>query len=182
MTNCATVCENRSYVYGFEECAILSRCTANISGSDREIGFFNCQLVTDCIAAITSRDMAVGFFLCERLSGCTVVSHGSFVANSIFGFRLSIDLVNCTAFVNSSDHFAVGFLLCRNLTTCTGAGHSPTLAEGRGFERCRTGFGCKSGPTPSSGATFHNCLMAQGTGNPTTNDWANTAAGGWNMP
>jgi len=102
-----------------------------------------------------------------------------------YGFYQCTNLTNCTG-SGSSYGYGCGFSGCTNLTNCTGTGYGTgySYGYGYGFHQCRTGFGNKRGDTASKTSTFYNCLMAQDkTGTiPSSNDWANTSAGGWNNP
>jgi|GEM_PF-3281147 len=165
----------------FLQCKYLSGCR----GNNRSIAggaFSLCDNLTNCIGT----NVANAFLLCNNLTGCVgAVSNTS----SCFAFWRCNRLSHCTgeavATGVAAGHIGVAFWECNNLTSCvgTGIGQAGTLPEvSCGFLRCRTGTGNRNGDTPSTVRTFHNCLMAQGTGNPMTNDWANTAEGGWNMP
>jgi len=157
-------------------------------------GFNRCANLKDCrvtfSTAGSSSDSSLAFTDCTNLIGCAGTDRAAGHTNNMF--------VNCTNLVNCIGTGGTGFANCTNLTNCIGtgndAGHGFNICRhvvscigsaggtGAGFSRCRTGLGNRRGGGEGTGGTFDRCLMAQGTGNPTTNDWANTAEGGWNDP
>ena len=162
--------------------------------------FFACENLINCTGILNlvrtatgggSQMFAMAFHLCVNLTACNgtaifgepAVVNAAFLectnltncaGNGVSGFFNCAGLTGCVGLGST-----IGFFHCMGLTFCVGTGEG---SAGNGFRQCRTGFGNRNGPTPSPGGTFNNCLMAQGTVNPTTNDWDNTAAGGWNMP
>jgi hypothetical protein len=99
-----------------------------------------------------------------------------------YGFYNCNNLTNCTGTVTGTGTtgytvIGYGFYNCNNLTNCTGTGTGTTGSSGYAFHTCRTGLGCKN--KNSVNTSFLSCYMEQSTG---TTAWANTAAGGWNLP
>lgn len=116
------------------------------------------------------------------IKGAVITSGTPPIGNEYFILNVDLSITSTGA----GSGIGTGFSYCNNLTNCTGTGTntstSTNTGAGYGFNQCRTGFGCKNGAIASKTSTFNKCLMAQGTGTPATNDWANTAAGGWNLP
>ena len=178
-------------IVAFHNCTNLTNCTSNSTGRDSRItGFSNCTSLINCIGNSVSTGGTgnnAGFFECSNLTNCTGISDNSTGAVNNSGFRDCRNLTNCTGTgtgAGTGTGNNSGFRDCRNLTNCTGTGTGTGAgaASNSGFRNCRTGFGCRNGPTASSSGAFQHCLMAQSAAIPTTNDWANTAAGGWNDP
>jgi len=192
LTNCTVVEGDVPIRNGFDSCINLTNCASTVSSDGDSNGFVNCANLANCVGTgITSSTSAgssgTGFDNCTNLTNC-VGNGGSSSIGAATGFFECANLTNCTGTGNSSSNFGngglgTGFSRCSNLTFCVGGASSPnTLAtfSFAGFRQCRTGFGNKAlNMTPEGGAD--RCLMAQGSSLPTTNDWANTAAGGWNL-
>jgi len=168
---------NSNYNSVFWGCSNLTNCTASRAGTggNQNTIFRNCSNLTNCTASNTGNASADSAFRdCSNLTNCTGTSTG---IGSVSAFRDCSNLTNCTG-----SSIGIGFWGCSNLVNCTGTGSGLASSNGGGFRQCRTGFGNRNGPTASPMGAFVQCLMAQGTGLPTINDWANTAAGGWNDP
>ena len=191
----------------FAACSNLVNCTGRVDGGQSTNIFFDCSNLTDCTAVAGIVSSQEAFRNCTGLTNCTISGSGTFgdctgLTNcTISGpgaFRNCTNLTNCTGTGgNGGNHSftpgtgnaggrggngGTGFAACHNLVNCAGGSASGGIgtpatgpgAAGDGFSRCRTGFGNRG--------SVSNCLMAQGTNTPATNDWANTAAGGWNLP
>ena len=156
--------------------------------------FVNCANLTNCTGTAPNAatggggNNSCGFANCINLTGCTGFggNNGGLSANNRHGFLHCTNLTNCIGTSSTASGGAVnssssGFARCTNLINCIGRVGS-LHAQNHGFFQCRTGFGNRRGADTFTSGTFRNCLMAQGPEPPSSNDWANTAEGGWNDP
>jgi len=160
--------------FAFWGCATLVNCTGSGSGGGAGHGiggFRDCVNLINCSGiGGEAGDGAAGFFNCTDLTSCIGTGGPRSLGH---GFLGCVNLATCTGGGGGA-----GFRECRFPVNCIGSSNG----TGAGFAQCRTGFGNRRGVGASGAATFDRCLMAQGAGNPSTNDWANTAEGGWNDP
>jgi len=192
-----------SLISGFWDCRNLRSCNAYASQigaalDARVFGFSNCFVLDACVGGATTNNatalaLACGFTNSMYMQSCignaSCNSNASGASETAYGIALSSVLNGCYGTARnttaSTSSYAVGIADCDSLTCCVGTGIQQAAGAGRfgyGFSRCRTGFACRVGAPASTTATFNNCLMAQANlSPPTSNDWANTAAGGWNM-
>jgi hypothetical protein len=174
--------------YGFYRCYHLARCRSKAIHTGTLRLFEQCHHLVDCVATgehngTSPTTIPSGFYNCSKLNSCHAVIV-SRIAGSPKCFLSCDTLTACTALAVSfntngiSDYMrASGFESCSFLDRCRGTGISSR--EGFGFIYCHTGFGCKSGDQRSATGTFVHCYMPQGGD---TAEWANTAAGGYNLP
>jgi len=159
----------------FSQCSNLTNCTAVVS-DNAQAGFSNCLHLVNCRVSGTGR----GFLFCRHLNNCRSVA-----ASTLTSFESCSNLVSCTANSNgrSFSHCTdllncisttvgdASFVNCSRLINCIGNG---TMTA---FWVCHTGIGNRQ--DGSSLVSFTQCFMEQGTN---STPWANTAAGGWNLP
>ena len=164
---------------GFRNCDNLTHCVAYSVGTVSNSGFRDCTNINNCTATTVNSGTGnnSAFRDCQYISRCNATATGT-ASNT--GFR---DCSNITNSVASCDGTTTnsGFRDCTGLVNCLGQATGPgTSGTGNfGFRDCRTGFGNRNGSTPSTTGTFSNCFMEQVTG---STAWANTAAGGYNLP
>ena len=164
---------------GFRNCDNLTHCVAYSVGTVSNSGFRDCTNLNNCTATTVNSGAGnnSAFRDCQYISRCNATATGT-ASNT--GFR---DCSNITNSVASCDGTTTnsGFRNCTGLVNCVGQATGPGVSGtgNFGFRDCRTGFGNRNGSTPSTTGTFSNCFMEQVTG---TTAWANTAAGGWNLP
>ena len=160
---CSNTTTGTCIVCGIQQCTNLSRCTGTGTGTGAGLvqgkGFQDCTNLSRCtgigtgigtgISASEDNAQGYGFYSCINLSRCTGTGTGT-DAVSVLGY---------------------GFSGCISLSNCTGAGTYTNPVPGSdpfsgrkggcGFSGCLAVRYCKKS-TPSSNATFSNCLASYG--------------------
>jgi hypothetical protein len=180
----------KGYDYAFHNCKYLSSCYGYGSSNGSGCGFYSCDYISSCYGTgYGPSNNGYGFYNCKYLSSC--YGRGESYAGGC-GFYSCKSLNGCdgygtVAVAESTPLTGYGFYACEGLTLCAGQGTATNAGGsgqklGYGFAYCRTGFGCTKSDA-STTLTFYNCLMEQSAqaSNPSSNNWANTAAGGFNL-